>query len=178
MKEGDKLVAAGKITSQDKAAMSKRVSTMSYSLQGNARSNTWALDFGVTWYLNSRGAPPASSVYHSWDEPLPQQSYLWLQQGHAAVPGGAGQVLWDGKGIFIDLSLTLLPTILISHMTRLRLSYVWFFVDRLLRNWEMLTVSLWQCENICITSPTTEEETNQLQLFLCSCSRLNSSASI
>lgn len=49
---------------------------------------------------------PCSSVYHSWDEPLPQQSYLWLQQGHAAVPGGASQVLWDGKGIFIDLSLT------------------------------------------------------------------------
>uniref|UniRef100_A0A674PCV5 Sorting nexin n=1 Tax=Takifugu rubripes TaxID=31033 RepID=A0A674PCV5_TAKRU len=33
VKEGDKLVAAGKITSQDKVTMAKRVSTMSYSLQ-------------------------------------------------------------------------------------------------------------------------------------------------
>lgn len=33
VKEGDKLVAAGKITSQDKVAMAKRVSTMSYALQ-------------------------------------------------------------------------------------------------------------------------------------------------
>lgn len=40
VKEGDKLVAAGKITSQDKVTMAKRVSTMSYSLQGSARSNT------------------------------------------------------------------------------------------------------------------------------------------
>lgn len=45
MKEGDKLVAAGKITSQDKVAMAKRASTMSYSLQGSARSNTCAVDF-------------------------------------------------------------------------------------------------------------------------------------
>lgn len=40
VKEGDKLVAAGKITSQDKVTMAKRVSTMSYSLQGSAHSNT------------------------------------------------------------------------------------------------------------------------------------------
>uniref|UniRef100_H3C5B6 Sorting nexin n=1 Tax=Tetraodon nigroviridis TaxID=99883 RepID=H3C5B6_TETNG len=33
VKEGDKLVAAGKITSQDKVTMAKRASTMSYSLQ-------------------------------------------------------------------------------------------------------------------------------------------------
>lgn len=36
VKEGDKLVAAGKITSQDKVTMAKRVSTMSYALQGTA----------------------------------------------------------------------------------------------------------------------------------------------
>ncbi|XP_055088230.1 sorting nexin-9b isoform X3 [Periophthalmus magnuspinnatus] len=33
VKEGDKLVAAGKITTQDKVTMAKRVSTMSYALQ-------------------------------------------------------------------------------------------------------------------------------------------------
>ncbi|KAJ0060920.1 hypothetical protein NL108_001765, partial [Boleophthalmus pectinirostris] len=33
LKEGDKLVAAGKITAQDKVTMAKRVSTMSYALQ-------------------------------------------------------------------------------------------------------------------------------------------------
>lgn len=48
MKEGDKLVAAGKITSQDKVTMAKRVSTMSYSLQGSARSSTPAADFAVS----------------------------------------------------------------------------------------------------------------------------------
>lgn len=55
MKEGDKLVAAGKITSQDKVTMAKRVSTMSYSLQGSARSRTPAVDFAVSWYPRSRG---------------------------------------------------------------------------------------------------------------------------
>lgn len=35
VKEGDKLVAAGKITPQDKVTMAKRASTMSYSLQGS-----------------------------------------------------------------------------------------------------------------------------------------------
>lgn len=35
VKEGDKLVAAGKITSQDKVTMAKRVSVMSYALQGS-----------------------------------------------------------------------------------------------------------------------------------------------
>lgn len=34
VKEGDKLVAAGKITPQDKVTMAKRASTMSYTLQG------------------------------------------------------------------------------------------------------------------------------------------------
>lgn len=34
VKEGDKLVAAGKISSSDKTTMSKRASTMSYALQG------------------------------------------------------------------------------------------------------------------------------------------------
>lgn len=34
MKEGDKLVATSKITPQDKQNMLKRVSTMSYALQG------------------------------------------------------------------------------------------------------------------------------------------------
>lgn len=48
MKEGDKLVAAGKITSQDKVTMAKRVSTMSYSLQGSVRSHRGAVDFTVT----------------------------------------------------------------------------------------------------------------------------------
>lgn len=38
VKEGDKLVAAGKITTQDKVTMGKRASTMSYTLQGSARS--------------------------------------------------------------------------------------------------------------------------------------------
>lgn len=36
MKEGDRLVAASKITPQDKVTMAKRVSTMSYALQGKA----------------------------------------------------------------------------------------------------------------------------------------------
>lgn len=36
VKEGDKLVAAGKITPQDKVTMAKRASTMSYTLQGSA----------------------------------------------------------------------------------------------------------------------------------------------
>lgn len=35
VKEGDKLVAAGKITPQDKVTMAKRASTMSYTLQGS-----------------------------------------------------------------------------------------------------------------------------------------------
>lgn len=35
VKEADKLVAASKITPQDKVTMAKRVSTMSYTLQGN-----------------------------------------------------------------------------------------------------------------------------------------------
>lgn len=34
VKEGDKLVAAGKISPSDKTSMSKRASTMSYALQG------------------------------------------------------------------------------------------------------------------------------------------------
>lgn len=34
VKEGDKLVAAGKISPSDKTTMSKRASTMSYALQG------------------------------------------------------------------------------------------------------------------------------------------------
>lgn len=38
VKEGDKLVAAGKITPQDKVTMAKRASTMSYTLQGSAHS--------------------------------------------------------------------------------------------------------------------------------------------
>lgn len=38
VKEGDKLVAASKITQQDKVTMAKRASTMSYALQGIARS--------------------------------------------------------------------------------------------------------------------------------------------
>ncbi|MEQ2268356.1 Sorting nexin-9, partial [Xenotaenia resolanae] len=33
VKEGDKLVAANKITTQDKVTMAKRLSTMSYTLQ-------------------------------------------------------------------------------------------------------------------------------------------------
>uniref|UniRef100_A0A8C8H3X4 Sorting nexin n=1 Tax=Oncorhynchus tshawytscha TaxID=74940 RepID=A0A8C8H3X4_ONCTS len=36
VKEGDRLVAASKITPQDKVTMAKRVSTMSYALQGKA----------------------------------------------------------------------------------------------------------------------------------------------
>lgn len=40
VKEGDKLVAAGKISPHDKVTMAKRVSTMSYSLQGDTRSET------------------------------------------------------------------------------------------------------------------------------------------
>lgn len=36
VKEGDKLVATSKITPQEKITMAKRVSTMSYSLQGTA----------------------------------------------------------------------------------------------------------------------------------------------
>lgn len=35
VKEGDKLVAASKITPQDKVIMAKRASTMSYTLQGS-----------------------------------------------------------------------------------------------------------------------------------------------
>lgn len=35
VKEADKLVATSKITPQDKVTMAKRVSTMSYTLQGN-----------------------------------------------------------------------------------------------------------------------------------------------
>ena len=35
VKEGDRLVATSKITPQEKVTMSKRVSTMSYALQGS-----------------------------------------------------------------------------------------------------------------------------------------------
>lgn len=38
VKEGDKLVATSKITPQDKVTMAKRVSIMSYALQGNAHT--------------------------------------------------------------------------------------------------------------------------------------------
>lgn len=38
VKEGDKLVATSKITPQDKVTMAKRVSTMSYALQGTTHS--------------------------------------------------------------------------------------------------------------------------------------------
>lgn len=44
-----------------------------------------------------------------------------------------------------------------------------FFVNRLLRSWGTHTVSLWRCENTCVSSPTTEEERNQLQLRSRSC---------
>lgn len=40
VKEADKLVATSKITPQDKVTMAKRVSTMSYALQGNTHSET------------------------------------------------------------------------------------------------------------------------------------------
>lgn len=39
VKEGDKLVATGKITTSEKTAMSKRASTMSYALQGMSPQN-------------------------------------------------------------------------------------------------------------------------------------------
>ena len=39
MKEGDKLVATSKIGPQEKVTMAKRVSTMSYTLQGTAPGN-------------------------------------------------------------------------------------------------------------------------------------------
>lgn len=94
VKEGDKLVAAGKITPQDKVTMAKRASTMSYTLQGSARlpqrKEAEPTDAHVTF-------DPCVSVFLSGDEPLPQQSHLRLQPGHAAVPGGASQVLRDGK---------------------------------------------------------------------------------
>lgn len=42
-----------------------------------------------------------------------------------------------------------------------------FFVNRLLRSWGTHTVSLWRCENTCVSSPTTEEERNQLPSHSC-----------
>lgn len=44
VKEGDKLVAASKITPQDKVTMAKRASTMSYALQGSTFFATGAND--------------------------------------------------------------------------------------------------------------------------------------
>lgn len=41
VKEGDKLVATSKITPQDKVTMAKRVSTMSYALQGTTLSHAF-----------------------------------------------------------------------------------------------------------------------------------------
>lgn len=43
VKEADKLVATSKITLQDKVTMAKRVSTMSYALQGTTLSQPQAL---------------------------------------------------------------------------------------------------------------------------------------
>lgn len=48
VKEADKLVAASKITPQDKVTMAKRASTMSYALQGNSRRETGEVALGVT----------------------------------------------------------------------------------------------------------------------------------
>lgn len=48
MKEADKLVAASKITPQDKVTMAKRASTMSYALQGNSQRETGEVALVVT----------------------------------------------------------------------------------------------------------------------------------
>lgn len=69
VKEADRLVSAGKISSGDKKCMNLRVSCMSYSLQGKCRGyhdNTLVGvsrgKHGVIWHL------PAPS---SWDESFP-----------------------------------------------------------------------------------------------------------
>lgn len=51
VKEADKLVAASKITPQDKVTMAKRASTMSYTLQGNSQRGTGEVTLVVTWHL-------------------------------------------------------------------------------------------------------------------------------
>lgn len=59
MKEADKLVATNKITPQDKLTMAKRVSTMSYTLQGNTHTQKH-VNGGVQCNVisDSRGVPP------------------------------------------------------------------------------------------------------------------------
>lgn len=142
--------------------MAKRLSTMSYALQG--RPSPRSGEISACSSCHAFWSPWFPSLWRrSWDEPLPQQPYLRLQPGHAAVPGGASQVLWDGKSVKINLTWLQFGLFIalfsekqlerntkqITFCTDVSFFLLWFYFifPRSLPSWDKRTVSSLQCES-------------------------------